>query len=161
MKYTILSETPVGPLTIAADDVGLRYLLFSTDSTVENSELVKPDWERCDRSLRDVVTQLRAYLRGSLKQFGIPLAPEGTEFQQRVWAALRDVPYGETRTYGEIAAAIGQPTASRAVGMANGRNPVSIVIPCHRIIGSSGRLVGYGGGLDRKSTLLRLERSIP
>jgi methylated-DNA-[protein]-cysteine S-methyltransferase len=160
VKYTILSETPVGPLTIAADDLGLRYLLFSRDSTVENSERVRPDWVRCDRSLREVVTQLRAYFQGSLKQFDIPLAPEGTEFQQRVWAALRDVPYGKTRTYGEIAAAIGQPTAARAVGLANGRNPVSIIIPCHRIIGSSGRLVGYGGGLDRKSTLLRLERAI-
>ena len=104
----------------------------------------------------------KAYLErhrssGKLKRFDLPLAAQGTPFQKRVWASLCDVPYGQTASYGEIARKIGKPTASRAVGMANGRNPISIIVPCHRIIGSGGKLVGYGGGLNRKTTLLRLE----
>ena len=95
---------------------------------------------------------------GRRREFQLPLAPKGTEFQQKVWKALLDIPYGETRSYGEIARAIGNPKASRAVGMANNRNPIAIIIPCHRVIGSTGKLVGYGGGLDKKEFLLNLER---
>lgn len=101
--------------------------------------------------------QLREYFAGARRTFDLPLAPHGTEFQQRVWAALRAIPYGETRTYGELAAAIGSPNASRAVGMANHRNPIPIIIPCHRVIGANGTLTGYAGGLEIKRKLLALE----
>lgn len=117
----------------------------------------KPEWEHNDAHFRDTIRQLKAYFAGDLQQFDVPLAGQGTEFQKRVWKALKKVPYGETATYGDIAKAIGSPTASRAVGMANGRNPISIIVPCHRIIGTSGKLVGYGGGLHRKTALLKLE----
>jgi methylated-DNA-[protein]-cysteine S-methyltransferase len=166
--YTTMPDTPVGSILLAADDTGLRFLLFdsgsgddSKSSDVRRNAVVRPlpEWERNDGRFRDAVQQLNAYFQGRLTQFSLPVAPQGTEFQRRVWTALCDVPYGQTATYGEIAAAIGQPTASRAVGMANGRNPLSIIVPCHRIIGAGGKLVGYGGGLQRKSTLLRLEKA--
>jgi methylated-DNA-[protein]-cysteine S-methyltransferase len=105
----------------------------------------------------DVVEQLDAYFAGELTEFDVELDMPGTDFQQRVWSALRAIPYGETRTYGEIAAQIGAPGASRAVGLANGRNPISIIVPCHRVVGSTGGLTGYGGGLHRKRILLALE----
>lgn len=104
--------------------------------------------------------QLGAYFEGKLQRFDLPLSPSGTPFQRRVWTALLDIPYGHTSTYGEIAAALGQPTASRAVGAANGRNPIGVVVPCHRVIGKSGALVGYAGGLDTKRFLLDLERRV-
>jgi methylated-DNA-[protein]-cysteine S-methyltransferase len=106
-----------------------------------------------------VVAQLRAYFDGTLTAFDLPLAPRGTPFQQAVWSALREIPYGRTVSYGEIADRIGRPTAARAVGMANGRNPIGIIVPCHRVVGSSGDLTGYGGGLDRKRHLLAFEAS--
>jgi methylated-DNA-[protein]-cysteine S-methyltransferase len=111
--------------------------------------------------LVEVARQLMAYFAGRLIDFDVPLRLHGTTFQRRVWAALADIPYGETVSYGELAALIGQPTAARAVGLANGRNPVAVIVPCHRVIGSTGSLVGYGGGLDRKRYLLRLERGRP
>lgn len=154
MFYTILSYTLVGPLLVAGDEEGLKYVLFSKGSRAPQPEA---DWEQNDRRLREPTGQLQAYFKGRLKQFDVPLAGQGTDFQQRVWQALCDVPFGETASYGEIARAVGQPTASRAVGMANGRNPISIIVPCHRIIGSSGKLVGYGGGLHNKKALLRHE----
>ena len=117
----------------------------------------RKDWEQSEKPFRETIRQLNAYFAGKLTNFDVEVEGEGTAFQQRVWKELRNVPYGETVTYGDIAKAIGQPTASRAVGMANGRNPISIVVPCHRIIGSSGKLVGYGGGLERKTKLLKLE----
>jgi methylated-DNA-[protein]-cysteine S-methyltransferase len=101
--------------------------------------------------------QLASYFVGELREFSVEVALRGTEFQARVWAALREIPYGETRSYGELAAAIGAPAAVRAVGLANGKNPVSIVVPCHRVVGANGSLTGYGGGTDRKRTLLELE----
>jgi methylated-DNA-[protein]-cysteine S-methyltransferase len=107
---------------------------------------------------REAARQLRAYFAGRLREFDLPLDPEGTEFQKLVWRQVRSIPYGETRSYGEIAVAVGSPRASRAVGAANGANPLPIVVPCHRVIGASGRLVGYGGGLDLKRRLLGLER---
>ena len=109
------------------------------------------------RLLRAACRQLREYLAGGRRVFDLPLAPQGTPFQRRVWAALQTIPYGETRSYSRIAAAVGNPKGQRAVGMANNRNPISIVIPCHRVIGADGRLVGYGSGLPLKEALLRLE----
>jgi methylated-DNA-[protein]-cysteine S-methyltransferase len=115
-------------------------------------------WQPADAgAFGDVVEQLAAYFDGSLTEFDVELHLDGTDFQRRVWEALRTIPYGETRSYGEIAAQIGSPGASRAVGLANGRNPISIIIPCHRVIGSTGGLTGYGGGIDRKQALLALE----
>ncbi|MCL4517641.1 MAG: methylated-DNA--[protein]-cysteine S-methyltransferase, partial [Thaumarchaeota archaeon] len=108
--------------------------------------------------LRDAGRQLQAYLSGALKEFSLPLAPSGTEFMLRVWESLGAIPYGETRSYKEIARSIGNEKACRAVGLANNRNPISIFIPCHRVIGANGKLVGYGGGLDIKDRLLKLER---
>ena len=104
-----------------------------------------------------MVAQLEAYFAGELTTFNVDLELAGTEFQRRVWAALQTIPYGETRSYGQIADQIGSPSASRAVGMANGHNPISIIVPCHRVIGSSGKLTGYGGGIERKQALLELE----
>jgi methylated-DNA-[protein]-cysteine S-methyltransferase len=115
-------------------------------------------WETDESIFPEVVDQLAAYFAGELTAFKVATRLEGTAFQQRVWRALCDIPYGETESYGELAARIGQPTASRAVGLANGRNPIALIVPCHRVIGASGTLVGYGGGLDRKQTLLALER---
>jgi methylated-DNA-[protein]-cysteine S-methyltransferase len=118
---------------------------------------------RDDAAFDDAVEQLDAYFAGELTEFDLELDLDGTAFNRQVWTALRDIPYGETRSYGDIARVIGSPGASRAVGAANGRNPIAIVIPCHRVIGASGALTGYGGGLDRKRQLLELEatRSVP
>ena len=109
-------------------------------------------------ALRKVVHQLRAYFAGELESFDLDLAPEGTPFQQKVWSELLKIPYGETISYGELARRIGNPSASRAVGLANGSNPIPIIIPCHRVIGSNGKLTGYGGGLPIKEKLLALEK---
>jgi len=160
MFYTILERTPVGNLLVAGDDSGLKHVSFSKSHF--SSSTVEPEahWERNERKLRDPIRQLRAYFAGKLQQFDLRLAAEGTEFQSRVWDALCRVPYGSTASYGEIARNVGKPAASRAVGLANGRNPIAIIVPCHRIIGSNGRLVGYGGGLDYKQLLLRLEGAI-
>lgn len=153
-KYTWM-ESPVGRLLLAGDGHCLRKLLFA-----EGRDEVKPrpDWIRDDDALAVSVQQLESYFRGELREFNIPVSPEGTCFQQRVWQELQSVGYGETLSYGELARRIGNPAASRAVGLANGANPISIVIPCHRIIGANGRLTGYGGGLPRKEWLLALER---
>ena len=113
---------------------------------------------RDDRALRSVVRELTAYFAGELREFSLPLAPVGTPFQLDVWNALRAIPYGETRSYGELAERIGRPKAVRAVGAANGANPLPIVVPCHRVIGSNGTLTGFGGGLPLKQALLALER---
>jgi methylated-DNA-[protein]-cysteine S-methyltransferase len=108
--------------------------------------------------LKEIVRQLRAYFAGTLEKFHLPLSPQGTQFQLGVWKRLCDIPYGETISYGELARRIGNPNASRAVGLANGSNPIPIIIPCHRVIGSNGKLTGYGGGLPIKEKLLALER---
>jgi methylated-DNA-[protein]-cysteine S-methyltransferase len=160
MFYTILEGTPVGNLLVAGDDSGLKYVSFSKSHFSSPTIQADSDWEENERKLREPIRQLRAYFSGRLQQFDLPLAAEGTEFQTRVWKALCRVPYGKTASYGEIARKVGNPAASRAVGLANGRNPIAIVVPCHRIIGSNGRLVGYGGGLDYKQLLLRLEGAI-
>lgn len=119
----------------------------------------QPGWKRDDKQWSGVAKQLREYFNGKRREFDIPLDAAGTDFQRSVWSALRKIPYGRTVSYADIARAIGKPKSMRAVGMANGRNPISIVVPCHRVIGADGSLTGYGGGLDRKRTLLNLESS--
>jgi methylated-DNA-[protein]-cysteine S-methyltransferase len=142
-------ESPLGELLLAGDGHAL--------TAVHMDGAPGAGWRRDPASLRDAADQLRAYFAGELREFELPLAPHGTAFQQRVWAALRDIPYGRTISYAELAVAVGKPRAARAVGAANGRNPIAIVIPCHRVIGAAGALTGYGGGLDRKRLLLDLE----
>jgi methylated-DNA-[protein]-cysteine S-methyltransferase len=119
---------------------------------------VAREWVRDDKPFQEVVRQLRAYFRGELKQFDLRLEMRGTEFQKSVWEELRKIPYGETRSYGQVAEIIGNPKAMRAVGAANGQNPIAIIVPCHRVIGSSGSLTGFGGGMDCKKRLLELEK---
>lgn len=139
-------KTPIGPLTLEADENAVTAIRFSAGGAQDASPL-----------LDAAEAQLREYFAGARRTFDLPLAPHGTAFQQRVWTALRTIPYGETRTYGELAAAIDSPNASRAVGMANHRNPIPIIIPCHRVIGANGTLTGYAGGLEIKRRLLALE----
>lgn len=149
-------DSPVGPLTLAG--IGSTLMHLRMDDQAHEPD--RSGWQPADTgAFADIVEQLEAYFDGALTGFDVDLELNGTEFQRRVWDALRTIPYGETRSYGEIAAQIGSPGASRAVGLANGRNPISIVIPCHRVIGSTGSLTGYGGGLDRKRALLALESS--
>jgi methylated-DNA-[protein]-cysteine S-methyltransferase len=147
-------ESPIGLLTLAGRGSVLTNLRM-VDQTYEPS---RADWSVDDAAFADTVDQLNAYFAGELTDFNIELDMRGTEFQQRVWKALLTIPYGQTRSYGEIAEQIGAPGAARAVGLANGRNPIAIIVPCHRVIGASGSLTGYGGGLDRKKTLLELEK---
>jgi methylated-DNA-[protein]-cysteine S-methyltransferase len=161
MFFTYLDGTPVGRLMIAGNEDGLRHVSFAKSHFSAPVTTPDEDWEPNKKPFKEAVKQLNAYFSGKLQSFDLPLLPEGTEFQQKVWNALRRVKFGTTASYGSIAAQIGNPAASRAVGMANGRNPISIIVPCHRIIGSNGKLVGYGGGLSHKQTLLRLERAIP
>ncbi|MDL5158621.1 methylated-DNA--[protein]-cysteine S-methyltransferase [Actinomycetospora termitidis] len=147
-------ESPLGPLTLRADD-GVLSGLYMTEH--RHGPSVEALGERVDDAVPAAREELAAYFDGSLREFSTEVVLRGTEFQRRVWAALRTIPYGETWTYGELAVAIGQPTAVRAVGLANGKNPVSIVVPCHRVIGTNGSLTGYGGGMERKRALLDLE----
>jgi len=146
-----VEDSPLGLLTLVEEDAALAGLYM-----VDQRHLPDParHGERDDDVLPQLREQLDAYWSGSLQEFTVPLRTTGTPFQVRVWAALTTIPYGETWSYGKLAAEIGQPTASRAVGLANGKNPVGIVVPCHRVVGSSGSLTGYGGGLERKRWLL-------
>ena len=146
--------SPVGDLTLAGSGSTLRYLRMAGQS----HEPDRSGWEPAGPdAFADVAEQLRAFFAGTLTEFDVDLEFTGTEFQRRVWTALRTIPYGQTRSYGQIAAQIGAPGSARAVGMANGRNPIAIIVPCHRVIGSSGGLTGYAGGLGRKEALLALE----
>ena len=153
-SYTYL-ESPVGPLLLVADDKGLCRIDFA-----RNGRPAKPDpaWREDRVALKEAIHQLELYFAGRLEYFDLPLAPHGTSFQMDVWKRLCDIPYGETISYGELARRIGNPKASRAVGLANGSNPIPIIIPCHRVIGSNGKLTGYGGGLPIKEKLLALEK---
>lgn len=148
-------ESPIGPLLLAGDDEGLRFLQFKKG---RDKARPRPGWEPDRTKLKETARQIGAYFAGRLKEFDLPLAPRGTPFQTSVWSALREIPYGETVSYGQIADRLGNPKAVRAVGLANGSNPIAIVIPCHRVIGSNGSLTGYGGGLPIKQALLSLER---
>ncbi|HUH69996.1 MAG TPA: methylated-DNA--[protein]-cysteine S-methyltransferase [Mycobacterium sp.] len=147
-------DSPIGPLTLAGHGSVLTNLRM-VDQTYEPSHA---GWSLDPGAFNDAVEQLDAYFAGKLTEFDIPFDLRGTEFQQRVWKALLTIPYGETGSYGEIAEQIGAPGSARAVGLANGHNPIAIVVPCHRVIGANGNLTGYGGGLDRKRTLLELEK---
>ena len=148
MIYTFM-DSPVGRLLLARDDAGIAIISF------DGAPL--SDWTRSDASFDDARSQLRAYFANELREFDLPLAPRGTSFQLDVWNALRAIPYGETRSYAQLAKTIGRPNAVRAVGAANGANPLPIVVPCHRVIGSNGSLTGFGGGLTAKRYLLDLE----
>ncbi len=148
MKQAVI-DSPIGPLTLVADGDALAGLYMA-----EHRHRPVIDAPRDDSVLPRVREQLAAYFARELKEFDVPLGVAGSPFQQAVWAALTTIPYGESWSYGQLAAAVGRPGAARAVGLANGRNPVSIVVPCHRVVGSSGSLTGYGGGLERKRWLL-------
>ncbi len=154
LHYTY-TPSPLGDLLLAGQGETLSFIGFPEGKArMRHQDVWLPD----DKAFRAAKQQLRAYFAGELLQFDLPLAPVGTQFQQQVWQALQSIPYGQTRSYGEIAAQVGKPLASRAVGAANGRNPLPIVIPCHRVIGATGSLTGFGGGLEAKSLLLRLEQ---
>ncbi len=150
MRYTTM-PSPVGELLIAGTEDGIACIHMQPATP-------EPQWIRDDDGLRVAVAQLEAYFAGELTAFDLPLAPEGSQFQQRVWSALRDIPYGQTESYGTIAERIGRPGAARAVGRANSQNPIAIVVPCHRVIGATGQLTGYAGGMERKRALLDHER---
>lgn len=148
-------DSPIGPLTLVATDSSLCAVYMADQRHRPNDATFgRPDPDAFAKAR----TQLKQYFAGERSAFDLPLTLEGTAFQREVWQALRDIPYGETRSYGEVAVALGRPNAARAVGLANGRNPLSIVVPCHRLVGADGSLTGYGGGLTRKRYLLDLER---
>ncbi|MCB8926284.1 MAG: methylated-DNA--[protein]-cysteine S-methyltransferase [Ardenticatenaceae bacterium] len=148
--------SPLGKILLAGNDNGLTQVAFQDG---KSALLPRPNWRLDDAFWATAVSQLTAYFAGELTQFNLPLAPQGTSFQQQVWAYLQAIPYGRTTTYGTIAAELGNPNASRAVGAANGRNPIAVIIPCHRVVGSDGKLTGYAGGLPIKEALLGLERN--
>jgi methylated-DNA-[protein]-cysteine S-methyltransferase len=149
-------ESPIGTLTLTVENEVLTGVHMHDQ---RHAPVLSPAIERDDAALAPFVAQLQAYFAGKLTAFELPIHLRGTEFQRRVWASLQEIPYGETISYGELARWVGNPKASRAVGLANGRNPVAIVVPCHRVIGADGSLTGYGGGLERKVWLLEHEGS--
>jgi methylated-DNA-[protein]-cysteine S-methyltransferase len=159
MRSRTVVESAVGPLTVVAEDGAIVGLYMNLQRHRPDDgllgETASPGEQ--DGLFDAAAQQLEAYFAGTLTRFTLPLAPQGSVFQQRVWAALQEIPYGQTESYGELALRIGSPGAARAVGLANGRNPIGIVIPCHRVVGSDGRLTGYGGGIERKKQLLDLE----
>jgi methylated-DNA-[protein]-cysteine S-methyltransferase len=148
-------DSPIGELLLLGDGDALHGLYMQDG---RKPVAVAPQWERAAAPFADVQAQLREYFAGERTVFEMPLAMDGTDFERRVWRALIDIPYGETVSYGEIARRVEQPSAARAVGLANGRNPIAVIVPCHRVIGANGTLTGYGGGLERKQLLLELER---
>ena len=153
MKFAAVMETPIGALTLVEEDGALAEVRFGKrcdDGEISDTPL-----------LQQAVRELGEYFSGQRKAFTVPLAPKGTPFQQKCWQALLQIPYGQTRTYGQQAAMIGNPKACRAVGMGNNRNPLPIFIPCHRVVGANGALTGYAGGLNIKEKLLQIERMNP
>jgi methylated-DNA-[protein]-cysteine S-methyltransferase len=150
MTHTII-DSPIGPLTVVGGERGITGLYMPDHRPAPDEAAFG---ERDDASFTDAAQQLGEYWAGERRAFDLDLDPKGSPFQLRVWEALRSIPYGATRTYGWVAAAVGQPTAVRAVGLANSRNPISIVVPCHRVVGSTGALTGYAGGVERKRFLL-------
>jgi len=149
-----LFPSPVGQLLLVSDGNALTGLYMNDHTGAPQPE---PGWSDDQRNFDRVCDQLTGYFSGGSRQFDVPLAPQGTEFQKKVWRELLRIPFGETISYGELARRIGQPKASRAVGRANGQNPISVIVPCHRVIGADGTLTGYGGGIDRKKWLLEHE----
>lgn len=148
-------KSPVGPLLLAGDGSSLKLIHFQSGPHARSPDR---EWTADPRPFAAVIAQLEEYFAGVRRSFDLPLAPDGTTFQRTVWQALTRIQYGETVSYGEIARQIGNPQASRAVGLANGANPLPIIVPCHRVIGANGSLTGFGGGLEIKRRLLALER---
>jgi methylated-DNA-[protein]-cysteine S-methyltransferase len=146
-------DSPIGELLLAGDEEGLRRVSMSPFS-------VDPEWTRDDEFFAGAREQLEQYFRGERREFDLPLKLDGNSFELSVWDSLREIPYGETVSYGHVARRLGHPDAPRAVGAVNGRNPVAIIVPCHRVIGADGSLTGYGGGLERKRFLLDLEAGV-
>lgn len=149
--------SPLGMIRLLANEHGITGLTLASQREDDD---VDPDWLLTQEPFIECCYQLDAYFSGSLTRFTVPLAPQGTEFQKQVWTALRSVPYGETSSYKAIAEAISNPKAVRAVGAANGKNPIAIIVPCHRVIGADGKLTGYAGGVEMKAFLLKLEGSL-
>lgn len=156
LEYTYM-ESPVGQLLLAGEGEVLHHLSFPSGKMCLKP---KPDWDYHAAALKQTRHQIDAYFAGQLKTFSLALAPSGTEFQMQVLGALQKIPFGQTRSYKDIAEAIDRPNSMRAVGAANGRNPIPLVIPCHRVVGADGSLTGFGGGIDTKAFLLRLEGAI-
>lgn len=156
-RYTTI-DSPVGPLLLARDESGLRALQFARGRRPAEPD---PSWTRADADFDDIAGELTEYFEGQRREFSVPLSPRGTAFQRQVWAELCRIPYGRTISYLALAKRIGNPRAVRAVGLANGANPLAIVVPCHRVIGANGTLTGYGGGLPTKRFLLDLECGEP
>lgn len=150
-------DTPIGPLIVAADEQGLRHVIFAEDRWAPTD---RSSWRHDRHWMASAVGQFRAWFAGEIRQFDLPLAATGSTFQQCVWRALCTIPYAGTCSYAEIATMLGSPSASRAVGAANGRNPLPIVVPCHRVIGADGSLTGFGGGLPAKRWLLAHEARV-
>jgi methylated-DNA-[protein]-cysteine S-methyltransferase len=153
LVYTCV-DSPIGELLLVGDGSTLHGLVMQDG---RHPVAIDPAWERDDDAFADARRQLGEYFAGERTAFDVPVHLEGTEFQVRVWEALREIPYGTTISYGELARRVGRPTGARAVGAANGRNPVAVVVPCHRVIGADGSLTGFGGGVERKQLLLGLE----
>jgi methylated-DNA-[protein]-cysteine S-methyltransferase len=153
MDYTYF-DSPLGALLLVGDSAGMSGLYLPTG---KHPVTPAADWTRDDRTLPAAREQLGEYFAGGRREFELRLNPRGSAFQRRVWAALTEIPYGETTSYGKLAASIGVPDGARAVGLANGQNPISIIVPCHRVIGANGSLTGYGGGLPAKQWLLSHE----
>ena len=165
MHAHVIVDSPIGPLTLVAADGKLTGLYLDAPRSGgrrydPSAEALGLPGDPADEPFAAAADQLAVYFAGQLTEFRLPLAPAGTPFQRRVWAGLQAIPYGTTWSYGRLAGKIGNPAAVRAVGLANGRNPIAVVIPCHRVIGSDGSLTGYGGGLDRKRYLLDLEAGV-
>ncbi len=154
MYYCII-ESPISPILLAGNEEGLKHLIFLKG---EKGFVTPSEWIENKEFFGEVIKHLNAYFSGELKSFDLKLAPEGTEFQKSVWKALCEIPYGETQSYKDVATSVGKPKACRAVGLVNNRNPIAIIIPCHRVIGSNGKLTGYASGLDAKEFLLKLEQ---
>jgi methylated-DNA-[protein]-cysteine S-methyltransferase len=159
MIYFTYCESPIQPLLLLSNGRSLIGLYTASEKHILT---IQDDWVEDDTvsPFTDAKKQLKAYFDGQLTEFNVPLVMPGTDFQKRVWNELQQIPYGKTLSYGELANRIGQPQASRAVGLANGRNPISILVPCHRVIGANGKLTGYGGGLERKQWLLEHESKL-
>lgn len=155
--YYAKIDTPLCPITLVGDEDGLQRLYMHTDDE-QYPLTMADDWVENPSFFEDITRQLIAYAQGTLKDFKVKLNPQGTDYQKKAWKALTDIPYGDCKTYKEQAIATGNPKAARAVGSANGKNPIPIIIPCHRVIGSNGRLTGFAFGLGIKKTLLALER---
>ncbi|WP_419999135.1 methylated-DNA--[protein]-cysteine S-methyltransferase [Streptomyces boninensis] len=160
MRTHTVADSPYGPLTLVAEDGELTGLYMTEQRHRPGEETFGERADAGDAPFAAAIVQLDAYFAGERTDFDLPLKLTGTPFQQRVWKELQQIPYGETISYGELAERIGNPAASRAVGLANGKNPIGIIVPCHRVVGANGSMTGYGGGIQRKQRLLALEQEV-